>query len=811
MIELLVCATLLLQDGVTETAEPEATVQQADSQEPEPAAPADLAVMRWSTMTSNTEGSEVVYRFQDLVLESEDGQLHADTAVLRLNAAHYRAAILGEEPPPAGPAFAVRGTLAQSWTRRMLQQLGLPTEQEGLAHLLVLEGNVHVDSERAALRCDRLEYDALEGRTSAWRADLYLDTGQGPNGWPLRIRAAELWEAPDGTLHAEDTSVTTCSSPDPHYEVKLEEIHGIPLGEDRWRWTTSGGSFAVDGSSLLPVPAPDFESGENYLGFTGFRAGSSNTLGPNVEIELSSAFQLGDSLDVAWRFQPGASAKRGFPLRGLFELEGENYEGQWDLFYLYDLGDNVHPFSAEIADNSKNRWRARMYNRFDLGDAFRLDADLAITSDGLVDPEFFDEEWWSFRDVFSELYLRRPGDNDFFDALFAYRLDGLGFTPIEGFGTPGSPNPQTLESLPRVRYEQLSTTVLDVPVPVLGGADGTAPLNLNWGAEAAILRLRDRDLKVPPGNPPYQPLPTLTRDRLRVWSELALPLFAGPVFLRPGVQGRANLYNEDLYGRSGADRETVEGYLETGLLMVRNYEHGWQHRVQPQIAYRYRAAGGTNLDDLVLFDVYDRDMTSGEVLEMGLRQFFYSPGASRPWMDLNLLMPYYPDSDNPLLDPLFPSTRPGDTTDSWGPLEMRLVWDPSVYGETLEGLRMSLHLRHDMADNRLDEMFWTLTARPDDSLTWGLNYRKVDDLFSIADIFFDWRFHEDWALNVALPYTFTGDGVRGQLIGVRHYAHDFMVEVGFNRDSSTGQEGVFFNFQPRFLVDTPPASLERPF
>jgi len=780
--------------------------------------PSSTREVHWQQLESSVEGESVVYRVLGLEVTEKGRALRANSLRLRLDRLLYlaatgdehaaaQAAARGKAPAPIPP-----GTLTGQLEIQLLHDLGLP-EDSSLIQGLTLEGEVQLEGEGFRLRCARIHRDA-QG-TQVEDLDLRLASGLGLEGWPLHIQAQGLREDPGGEITISNAALTTCDADPPHYALHLKRVRGLPEGAGIWRWKPSGAWLQIAGHSLLPLPATSFggQGGEGQLlTLHGLRMRSNSRLGQALELEFQgeSPFAQGRGR-LDWRLRPTLSSRRGLPLRTDFQLRTERYRGSWQLFGLQDEASDVHPYARSVARDSATRWRLRLDNRMELGGAWRLDADLALTSDALVDAEFFDRDWRQRKDRMSELYLRRAGTRSFFDAQAEARTDDVGFAPFAGYGSAGSAAPRTLDTLPAVRYESYLRTLFTVPAGFLGNGDGGLPLDMTWGAEAERRRAHDLDLAVPVGVAPFSRSPAVERGRLRLWGEFSTPLRRRFFFVRPGVRLQALAYDERVGGASGsggASRFLSEGFVELGTFLVKDWEHGWQHRVLPELRFRKRGSGGDPVSRIPVLDALD-SQSSGEVVEFSLRQFFIAPGTSTPWADIDLLVPYYPDPSQPLVDPLFPSVRTGRTTSRWGPAEFRLTWTPGVYGRTLKGIRFDTRARRDLGSGRLEELFTRLTIEPSPRLRYGASLDKVNGVFSTLQTFAEWRINDTWGLQLLQPFDFVGNvGDRSRLSLLRH-GHDFVFEIGVARDQSTGQTGFFFNLTPRFLVDPAPLT-ERP-
>ena len=777
------------------------------AQEPAPSDPQEGTQVQTKSIESAEEGDAMVYRISELHLTSPGLEVRADQVTIWFDGALYRELLgLDEATSPAPesidrpPSPVFRGL----WSRRVLTALGLP-EDDRLIREIRLDGHVEIFGQEMELRCERLQDWPAEGRSLATDVVLDLPPGMGgPNGWPLRMTAATVAENPDGSLLALDAAISTCLDRPPHYNVFFEELLAEPTGEkdDDFVWKPSGGWLELGGLPFLPVPTPDFSAGSNFLGFRGIVFRSSRRLGNAITPRFGGRRTWEEGRrSLEWVFEPTYSTDRGWPLELSLMAKTPGYEGELNLFHLNDEGPDRHALRNSLARPDDSRDRLRWYNRWILDEHWWLDANLALTSDALVDPEFFQRDWLDNDDAESELYLRRRGVDTYFDAAAVYRLDDVGFTPIEGFGKPPGPAPQSLDVLPKLRFEDFSTTYADIPTGSLGNADRESPLNFSWGAEVGQFRLRDRDLVASRGRT-FTGLPSLSRTRGRFWSEAALPVDVGGFFLRPGVRLTGSLWEDDTVLAEQDEQLHTEAFFETGVVMEKRYVDGWRHRVLPQLRFRSRTANREAQGPLIDFDGNDI-LSDGEVMEFSLRQFFYAPDSNSPWLDVNLLLPWYTDGTDLLDSPIAPFPR-GPQSAGAGPAELRVTWTPGDYAESLEGLRWDARLRHDFNRAETEEIFTRVLVRPDSSLYYGADYYEVNrssNDVAIGSLFGGVRFSEEWAVGFRQSENFDGEAGLRSAWAAQHYGHDFLFEFGYQRSQATGESGIYFNISPRFFSD----------
>ena len=100
-------------------------------------------------------------------------------------------------------------------------------------------------------------------------------------------------------------------------------------------------------------------------------------------------------------------------------------------------------------------------------------------------------------------------------------------------------------------------------------------------------------------------------------------------------------------------------------------------------------------------------------------------------------------------------------------------------------------------------MFSRLSVRTNDQLVWGASLSKVNDLFSWATAWAEWRVTDSLGFKASLPWRFDELSAARSRFEVRWYAHDFVLEVGVLRDNSVGDNGFYFNILPRFMLESP--------
>lgn len=748
--------------------------------------------LTYASVVSERVGDEIHYDFREVVLVEPTRRMRADRVLIRLAREPYQQTLAGSR---------ILGDLSSE----ILGRPGEPVE-DALVLELRLQGNVVLEDIDGVLRCSWVAHQPPLGLATFREVELTMRGDLGPRGWPWRLRAETLQEFSDGSLRAKRAQLTACDLDDPAYALAMKQLDGKPDAEGDYVWSPSAPWLEIGDRRILPMPAFDFRTGEEDGGFglRSIRISSGRQLGTAIELGFAASTDWNEG-KLDWRLFPSFSTRRGFPLRTTLKHQREGFLGSWDIFVLEDGADDVHVLRNRVAREDSLRWRLRLDHRWALSDNWRLDADFAFTSDPLVDPEFFRQEWVDQDDARNELYLRHQDEDSHFSVRASVRLDDSGFTPLGAYGPQGSLQPQQLDYLPRITYNSFQRTLGRLDTGAFGGRDESSPINLSWGFDVARFDLRALDIEAPPGRPAFVPVDDETRDRARVWAEIDSQLLWGPVVLRPGLRTEAGAVH-NASGSGGDTQSSIEAFVEASIGLERHYRGGWTHRVRPMIRVRDLHMFDRPSSDWYPFEVFDR-RRPGQAIELSLRQLWYGPQRNNPWLDVEVLVPYYPDTDEPLESEVFPSLRPGQDAQPWGPAELRSVWNPGVRRGLLRGIRASSNLRYRFDSDHLEEWYASLSLAPQANWRISLNRRLLsqeedpDAAFKSLSFTADWRINETFELRGGRTFSARGNSTTSTRYGLVYYGHGFAFEFYAARNDQTGESRYGVNLIPCFLVE----------
>jgi hypothetical protein len=755
--------------------------------------PGPEANLTYESIVSELEGDQIIYHLNKIHLQTGVYEVRADYVMLRFDRERYA---------EVQKSSALIGDFASAL-------LGLPGQPatDTLILELRMEGNVYIDTGVNIIRCQWLGQLPQEGMVTMHKVDITVPAERSPSGWPWRMQAEYLQEFPDGRLRARKTLLTACHLQDPLYGLAMKELHGTPDGTGEYYWSPSAPWLEINHRRILPMPAFDFYTGaeDGGFGLRSLRISSGRQLGTAIDVGFAASTKVGNG-HLNWRLLPTFSTRRGFPLRSLFDYKSKDYQARWDLFALNDQADDIHALKNYVARENDFRWRARLDNRWLLEEDWRLDLDFAATSDALVDPEFFRQDWVREDDALTEFYLRKVTDDSHFSVRALYRLDPTGFTPLGGYTRGGGPGPQQLDMLPRVQYERFSSAIADFSSGAFGGADRKSQLNFSYGFDLGRFQLRDVGVEVPGNRTPFEDSGTMIRDRAMAWAEFAAPMNLGGLSFRPGLRIEAGAINDPSRGGGDNLQSSAEIFLDTSAIFERRSEDFWTHRVRPMLRLR----------DLRVFQQADatwypfegfRWRRPGKAAEISVRQFWYGDDLNKPWLDLNIMVPYYLDENKPLTDGVFPSLRAGQPFSSWGPGEMRLAWDPGIERGFLRGVRSVTNLRYRFDLGRIEERFTQLSVNPSSDFQLSINQRQLNQpesplfAFRNTSVNMNWRINETFEITLGRTFRTSKNSGTSSRYGFTYHGQGFGLEFYTARNDVTGESRYGVNILPCFLTD----------
>ena len=680
-----------------------------------------------------------------------------------------------------------------SWGAALLKGLGFDSDSNSLK-LVEISGNLILKEPRFEITADKLSLRPLESISEFLnvRATFSGDT-IGPNGWPILIVADRLLELPGGVLEFYQCAFSTCLTDPQHYSTSFELLRATKLDSGQMSWHPEGAWFNLYGYPIIPLPSPDFVDGEDIFGLKGFGLGTSRIAGTTITPKFGGRTAFDELRSIEWSVSPGYSDLRGLPLSFDTTYVEDGFFSSLRGFYLDDnLAKDFHPLGRTITRDNSQRYLIDWHNRWQLSKQWDLYADLALTSDHLVYPEFFRREWLTHDDAESTIELFNRADDYYFSATITLPGLGSGYTPLEGFGSPPGPQGQYLSYRPYSEFLSYATA----------GKEWRPPwLNTSWGMGAGYMTLRDYSIDSATATD-YLASLDASRARVSSWVNASANFNLDGFNLAPSLTMRASSWRDNDPVALSDRQLYLESSVSSSAIFIQRYDDGWTHKAVPSVSLRTQHAlvAPDNIPDN--FDSNDA-LQEGRLAELSLRQFFYAPNSDSPWLDMQFLQPYY----LPASTSLGSSLMPFSTTNSGrglGPTEMRIRWAPSAYGNAFKGMSALMNIRYDFELDRADEVVAQISMRPRSNYFYGFNYLETNGTpqdFALGSAYAGMRVSEEWSASIRKSRNFSGDAGFYSKWEVTHYGHDFNFELGYTLVESTGVDGIYFSVSPRFAND----------
>ena len=704
----------------------------------------------------------IIYVIKSPRLRGEEIELIADKAVIETDS-------------------IVRSQKLAKWSGALISSIGLENKKMNVKKLQ-LEGSVVLSTEYVTFKANSLKIEPKTG--SSIFKDLSAIFGPntiGPNGWPVHLEAQLLTEYPNGELEFINCTITTCTKKTPHYSTSFNSIRATPQGDDKTLWRPEGAWLKIFNVPILPLPSIDFIDGENFFGLSGIDFGSSRITGQTIKPFFGGKKELGQDTQYIWSIAPAWSSLRGYPLYAEAEYISKDWKSSILLFGLNDsLEQDFSKLNTVVNRNNSGRYIFDWHNTITTSKDSKLIADVVGYSDHLVYPEFFRPEWASRDDRESAIEWVREKDNNYFSAKYMLPNAQAGFTPLDGFLF----NKQQYQAAPNISFRSYSQPFKWAP-----------SLQHSFQIEAS---------KVSSINYPIINATTLNRSQTR----LAGTGFISNHFNLNGLQiiPKLTFHNRlwtDEQSFSVQERQMfTESSLAINTLLVRRYADGWKHKVLPTLTWRAQNDLGNAGEGYLIYG-NNRELKYGRMLELGVRQMFYAPAKNTPWLDCQLIFPYYLGPTSYLASSLSPFPRT-EIDNGLGAGELQLIWNPGTYGEQLKGLSLFVNWRHHVKNQTREQITAGLTMQPKSNYFYGVNYteaKETENDFAIGSAFGGLRLGEEWAASLRKSKNFYGNAGFFSTWELRHYAHDFIFEIGYTQIEATGEDGFYFSISPRFTQE----------
>ena len=417
-----------------------------------------------------------------------------------------------------------------------------------------LEGNIIVRQGLNEARASHAFYNVSERRGLLMNAEVRAFVPQLQSF--LRVRAQQVRQLSESSLHARNAWVTTSQLGQPGYRVEASDIFleerprpggpsfdpltGQSEGGDLWV-TSLNNRLYIENTPVFFAPYLSAPAEDPQIPLRRLNFGYDSVFGLSVESvwNLEGLFGLELPPGVDWNLQLDGFTERGPAAGTLFDYDVGSYlfgaearhSGFGNLYFIHDGGrDNLGQGRRNLAVSDENRGRALWRHRTDVATGSWLNAELGYLSDRNFLEQYYERDWDTGKDYESLVGLNHQYDNLTISGLVRGRLNDF--------------ENQT-NWLPRADLSILGE-------PLLNNW-------LTWSSHSSVGYGHIRPAQ-PPSDPadPFTPLidpvsglpifPNVNGTVAMTRHELNLPLNVGPVNVVPYVLGEAAHWQEDITG-----------------------------------------------------------------------------------------------------------------------------------------------------------------------------------------------------------------------------------------------------------------------
>ncbi len=666
-----------------------------------------------------------------------------------------------------------------------------------------LEGTVEV-TERGvtSARASSAYLDVEGGR--GWLQDAELaarmDLSGGEGQQRVRIRAGELVTQVDGSLEAQDATLTTSTHDEPGYVIETGHLLLKPREDEGWSFSARPNRVRFASGLVLPLPPLGSIVLDDEGGFVGIEDSSGNVRTID-DLTLGNEARFGTTVGTAVRFPIGGLGRGlgdvlGFDkgsIRGEWYTEGSylgdrgllggvglelrerktgrgRSEDFWLNLYAKGLSDGGEDRGLlRVPQEERDRLRVWYHGRGRYPFTAKTWLDLAFSSqtDPGVQAEFYQSDFQRYEERDNYLHLRSADGARYFDVSVKARVDSYR-TEVEELPSMGLYGGET-------RFWSI------------GGVD------LLWGAnlDVDVLRRREGDLAYE--EPFYdsfgQPDGLGEREVLRATTahRISAPLRTGwgGLVATPWLEGNFTAWDEGIDQEEAPTRAALLGGLDLTTTLVKRTGDDFIHTISPLVGLRGDLAIEEENGLPVRYDGID-DPLDGDELEVGLRALWLRP-KTKEQLDLEVRSLQRRDRAEGLTD-----------SDQIAVL--------SSYRTIVGGMPFALRFdgRFDPSAGETEYARSTFALRPDEDLIFELSHRRARGLdeggiFETASLDTRWRIDPKWEIELGQDVAILGSGTLRNHVVLRRFGADFLFELEVEHRAGEGGTTFKVNFTPLFL------------
>ena len=610
-------------------------------------------------------------------------------------------------------------------------------------------------------------------------------------GESLRVKAEWIRHSEDGSLRAEDATVTSCNHDVPHYVIEVSNLRMTPIEDPKsdnlYQISLKKNSLRFTNGFRIPLPTTGIESDEEgqldlrTLTIGSFRVpnvtfGSSNKFGPTVGTNFSRSFgRIGSALSE--------STER------MLKLETDSIRGSWNynatwfgsrglmLGLGFDMSDNEKFFLQAQADGIPDRRRDRGLVRVDRDDrsTFRgwyrargryyiddeewIDLRFTHQTDAGVQAEFFEREFIAFEERETFLHWRKAKDQFFYAAT------------VEA---EPSAHLTEVQDLPAVMIQRGRTPI---------GMLGKTPLLYSATGDFDYLRRHSGSQEV--GFNDGFSGPTVARFDTKHRFEAPMSVGETDVKMTPFIEGRGTAWNQSQTGQDDPLRAALTGGGEFSLALWKRASGGRIHTLAPKLGSRVTMGVDESGGQPIFFDEVENPV-QGHFIDGGIRSIWRGPDLNR-YVDLDVTMTHASD---------VPADVNGWTARTYALIRNYLFEMPAAL----------IHdARYDLDDSRTDYSRTFFGLKPWERLEIGTGYNSgranqaavLDErLYETASISARFQATPKWDLEFRQVFNLRGVEDLETSFLIRRFGHDALFELEIRQRAGEGT-GFSIGVRPR--------------
>ena len=696
-------------------------------------------------------------------------------------------------------AGGIRGSAREAAARRTAQGGGRGSllgglelaSTAGLVESVYAEGELEIlEGQVRRARARRMFLDLRHGGGWLDDADLILDVEVRDKPERLRAQARHMVHSADGSLHADNATITSCGQDKPHYVVETGDLTVTPAGGSRparpgqaalpsnasWAVAARNNVLRLPVGPALPLPplvyATDEEGNpiiENIVLSNSARFGTA--LGATVNREAGNlarglAGMLGapmENLDGSWRYRASYLGARGLLLGlGLRLKAPESFALTIDGDGIFDGHGDRGLVRVEEDERDDFRGWMRGRGRWTLGAAAWVDLVFSKQSDPGVQAEFFESDYLTFEERETYLHGRWSEGNLFGSARVRMAADNW-----------------------RSAVEELPAAGLSMaPRPLASWDVG----QLLWSAEfdAGLFRRRQGDeryeLLFDDGALVVDGEPRVARFDHGQRLELPMELGWAGLKLTPHVAGRVSAWDRGVEENDGPLRLMTAGGARLSTTFSRRAASGALHQLSPSLGLGHTFSWDESGGQPVPMDALEDD-PRGTALEFSLVTRFFKPGQSERF-DLDLRAGF--------------GEQVPRAARRWLPISTLAEWRGEVYGTPVGLVHDSIY---DGEEGRTDYSRTELGLRLVNGLGLELGYRSARDegsarFYEAATAAARYRATPLWEVEFRETFSLIDDAALHEKLTLRRLGHDFLFEIGIGNRRGEGGATLSFTVEP---------------